>query len=69
MKGSILYTKLHRPPVAPDIVPRDRLLDRLNAGTSPALDIDLGRGRLRQEQLGQFVDGGAPLPGRMGVVG
>jgi len=32
MKGSILYTKLHRPPVAPDIVPRDRLLDRLNAG-------------------------------------
>ena len=32
MKGSILYTKLQRPPVAPDIVPRDRLLDRLNAG-------------------------------------
>ena len=26
MKGSILYTKLQRPPVAPDIVPRDRLL-------------------------------------------
>jgi len=32
MNGSILYTKLQRPPVAPDIVPRDRLLDRLNAG-------------------------------------
>ncbi|MFC1577899.1 LuxR C-terminal-related transcriptional regulator [Thermodesulfobacteriota bacterium] len=32
MKGSILYTKLQRPPEAPDIVPRDRLLDRLNAG-------------------------------------
>ena len=32
MKQNILYTKLQRPPVAPDIVPRDRLLDRLNAG-------------------------------------
>ena len=32
MKGSILYTKLQRPPVATDIVPRDRLLDQLNAG-------------------------------------
>ena len=32
MKGSILYTKLQRPPVATDIVPRDRLLDQLNEG-------------------------------------
>ena len=38
-------------------------------GASPALDIDLSLGRLRQEQLGQFVDGGARFPGRMGVVG
>jgi len=29
MKGSILYTKLQRPPVAPDIVPRDSLLDKI----------------------------------------
>jgi len=32
VKQNILYTKLQRPPVATDIVPRDRLLDRLNAG-------------------------------------
>ena len=28
----ILRTKLHRPPVAPDVLPRGRLLDRLNEG-------------------------------------
>ena len=39
MKGSILYTKLQRPPEAPDIVPRDRLLDRLNAGLNRPLTL------------------------------
>ena len=39
MKGYILYTKLQRPPVAPDIVPRDRLLDRLNAGLQRPLTL------------------------------
>ena len=39
MKGSILYTKLQRPPVAPDIVPRDRLLERLNAGLNRPLTL------------------------------
>ncbi len=39
MKRSILFTKLQRPPVAPDIVPRDRLLDRLNAGLQRPLTL------------------------------
>ena len=39
MKGSILYTKLQRPPEAPDIVPRDRLLERLNAGLNRPLTL------------------------------
>ena len=39
MKQNILYTKLQRPPVAPDIVPRDRLLDRLNAGLNRPLTL------------------------------
>ena len=32
LKQGILLTKLQRPPVAPDILPRARLLDRLNEG-------------------------------------
>jgi LuxR family maltose regulon positive regulatory protein len=32
MKYAILHTKLHRPSVAPDIVPRDRLIKRLDQG-------------------------------------
>ena len=32
MKQHLLLTKLERPPVAPDILPRARLLDRLNEG-------------------------------------
>ena len=39
MKQNILYTKLQRPPVAPDIVPRDRLLERLNAGLNRPLTL------------------------------
>ncbi len=36
MKTSILYTKLQRPPVVSDIVPRQRLFEKLNTGrTSP----------------------------------
>ena len=32
MKYSLLHTKLYRPSVAPDIVPRDRLIKRLDEG-------------------------------------
>jgi len=39
MKDQILYTKLQRPPVAPDILPRERLLHRLNEGRQRTLTL------------------------------
>ena len=39
MKGSILYTKLQRPAVAPDILSRARLLEQLDKGRQGALTL------------------------------
>ena len=39
MKTSILYTKLQRPPVVPDIMPRQRLFEKLNAGRTGPLTL------------------------------
>jgi len=39
LKQNILLTKLQRPPVAPDILPRARLLDRLNEGRQRLLTL------------------------------
>jgi len=40
MKDFILRTKLQRPPPAPDILPRVRLLDRLNEGRHRPLTLN-----------------------------
>ena len=39
MTGSILYTKLQRPAVAPDILPRARLLEQLDKGRQRTLTL------------------------------
>ena len=39
MKDPLLRTKLQRPPIAPDIVPRDRLLELLNSGRQRPLTL------------------------------
>ncbi|MGB5424409.1 MAG: hypothetical protein WBN03_19755 [Desulfobacterales bacterium] len=39
MKYALLHTKLNRPSVAPDIVPRDRLIKRLEQGRKRPLTL------------------------------
>ena len=55
--NSVLRTRLQRPPVAPDILPRARLLDRLNEGRQRTLTLLSGRSMARVP-----VGGGLPLP-------
>jgi hypothetical protein len=37
---SLLKTKLHSPPIRPELVSRPRLIEQLNAGLDPKLDPD-----------------------------
>ena len=41
MSKPILTTKLHLPPLRPELVSRPRLLERLTAGLSPAPGVTL----------------------------
>ncbi len=65
MPAPILATKLYVPPPRPDIVPRPRLIDRLNAGLSRTPSVTLisapagfGKTTLVSEWLNQKAEGG-----------
>ena len=60
MSAPIMATKLYIPLPLPGIVPRRRLIERMNAGVGDGLQIDthLRFGRLWQDHTGQRMDCG-----------
>ena len=52
----VLSTKVHRPPIAPEIVRRDQLVQLLAGGRDAPPVAHLRAGRLRQEYNGIALD-------------
>ena len=69
MSTPILATKLYMPAPRSRVVPRPRLIERLDAGLDGKLTLDLGRGRLRQDHPGQRLGRRLRAAGRLAVAG
>jgi DNA-binding NarL/FixJ family response regulator len=65
----ILRTKLHRPPVSADIIPRVRLIELLEQGRQQAHDPDLRPCRVRQKRPCEPVPGDMRMPRSLAVTG
>ena len=53
MATPLLQTKLYIPPARPELVPRPRLIEQLNAGLHRKLTPHLRSGRFWQDDAGQ----------------